>query len=106
MNAFTLLRARRYNNCLSRVNKNRLWILSLATSAILLAVACHPDAPPPKPKALTASELHGQRLYKTACASCHHAESEAPLHGPGMQGIFKKQFLPSGAPANDVRVQE
>lgn len=100
------MRAHRYNNCLGIVNKNGLRLLPLATSAILLAVACQPEPAPPKPKTLSASEVHGERLYKTSCATCHHADSTAPLNGPGMQGIFKKQFLPSGAPANDERVHE
>jgi mono/diheme cytochrome c family protein len=81
-------------------------VLLLATSAILLAVACQPEPTPPKPKTLTASEVHGERLYKTTCAACHHADSAAPLNGPGMQGIFKARYLPSGAPANDERVHE
>jgi mono/diheme cytochrome c family protein len=88
------------------VNKNRLWLLPLATSAILLAVACQPEPSPPKPKTLTVSEVHGERLYKTSCAACHHADSTGALNGPGMQGIFKNRYLPSGAPANDERVHE
>jgi mono/diheme cytochrome c family protein len=81
-------------------------MLPLATSVILMAVACQPEPSPPKPKALTASEVHGERLYKTSCAACHHSDSTAPLNGPGLQGVFKARYLPSGAPANDERVHE
>jgi mono/diheme cytochrome c family protein len=95
-----------YNNCLLIVSKNRLWIAPLMLSAALLVLSCKPESPPPAPKALNLSEEHGQRLYKSSCATCHRADSGAPLAGPGMQGLFKKPYLPSGAPANDERVQE
>jgi mono/diheme cytochrome c family protein len=91
---------------LSIADKKRFWVLPMAASVILMAVACQPEPAPPKPKAMTAAEVHGERLYKTACSSCHHSDSTAPLHGPGMQGILKSRFLPSGAPANDERVHE
>jgi mono/diheme cytochrome c family protein len=28
------------------------------------------------------------------------------MNGPGLQGIMKKQYLPSGAPANDERLRQ
>jgi mono/diheme cytochrome c family protein len=77
----------------------------LTLSVALLAVSCKPESNP-TPKALTVSQEHGQRLYKSSCAACHRADSGAPLAGPGMQGILSKQYLPSGAPANDERVHE
>jgi mono/diheme cytochrome c family protein len=55
---------------------------------------------------LTAQEERGERLYRAACAGCHRANSTDPLNGPGMKGLFKKQFTPSGMPANDERVTE
>jgi mono/diheme cytochrome c family protein len=100
------LAARRYNNRLSIADKYRIWLLPLAASVVLMAIACQPEPSPPKPKALTASEVHGERLYKASCAACHHADSTAPLNGPGLQGVFKAHYLPSGAPANDERVHE
>ncbi len=35
---------------------------------------------------------------------CHYPTSTEPLHGPGLQGLFMKPYMPSGAPANDDRV--
>jgi hypothetical protein len=35
---------------------------------------------------------------------CHYDRAEGPLHGPSLLGVFKKPYLPSGAPANDERV--
>jgi len=40
------------------------------------------------------------------CAACHNPRPSAPVQGPTLQGIFKKQYLPSGAPANDDRVRQ
>jgi mono/diheme cytochrome c family protein len=81
-------------------------VISLLTmaSAILLA-GCH-HLPRSKPLSqLTPTEMSGYNVYQQQCAQCHNANSEAPLHGPGLQGIFKKPYLPSGAPANDDRVR-
>jgi mono/diheme cytochrome c family protein len=71
----------------------------------LLAASCHPDTPPAKPKTLSASEEHGERVFKSSCAICHRTDTTAPMNGPGLKEVFKKQYLPSGAPANDERVQ-
>jgi mono/diheme cytochrome c family protein len=61
---------------------------------------------PAERPALTASQLRGQRLYQSSCAVCHRADSEAPLNGPGLKGMFNKKFLTSGLPATDERVEE
>lgn len=61
--------------------------------------------PPPKPlDQLTSQEARGHSVFEAHCASCHYDRKSAPLHGPSMLGVFKKQYLPSGAPANDDRV--
>ena len=76
----------------------------MAAAAAMLLSGCH-HLPPSKPLSeLTPAEMRGYQIYQVQCASCHHANSEEPLHGPGLQGIFKKKYLPSGAPANDDRV--
>ena len=41
-----------------------------------------------------------------ACAICHDPYSDSPRQGPGMKDLFRKKYLPSGAPANDERVRE
>lgn len=35
---------------------------------------------------------------------CHYDRTSDSLHGPPLRGIYKRQYLPSGAPANDERV--
>ena len=82
-------------------------MLPLGLSIVLLAASCSSkSASTAELKPPTASEEHGERLYKSSCAACHRADSKDPLNGPGMKGIFSAKFLPSGAPANDERVHE
>lgn len=71
---------------------------------ITILAGCH-RVPPSKPLSeLTPTEMQGHEIFQSHCAVCHHANSEEPLHGPGLQGLFKKPYLPSGAPANNDRV--
>ncbi|HEY0794780.1 MAG TPA: c-type cytochrome [Acidisarcina sp.] len=71
----------------------------------LLAAGCKPPLPPSKPLAdLTPQEANGYTVFRSACSGCHYANREDSLKGPGLQGLFKKPYLPSGAPANDDRV--
>ena len=75
-----------------------------ATVALMFLAGCH-RLPPSKPlNELTPTEVHGYQVYQAHCAVCHNANNEKPLHGPGLQGLFRKRSLPSGAPANDDRV--
>lgn len=79
-------------------------MLATATGLFFLA-GCH-HAPQSKPlSGLTPTEMQGYEVFQTHCAVCHYANSEKGLHGPGLQGMFTKPYLPSGAPANDDRVR-
>jgi len=65
---------------------------------------CHP-LPPSKPLSeLTPQEASGYQVFQARCAECHRATSQRALHGPGLQGLFKLPYLPSGLPAKDERV--
>jgi mono/diheme cytochrome c family protein len=79
-----------------------LVFIGLAAFAIASCSRSGSDAARP----LTAEESRGQRLYQGSCATCHRPNSTDPLNGPGLQGLFRKPYLPSGAPANDERVRE
>ncbi len=80
-----------------------LWIAG--GMGVLLLAGCR-RLPPSKPLSqLTPTEMRGYTVYQQQCAQCHNANSEKPLHGPGLQGLYKKPYLPSGAPANDDRVR-
>lgn len=61
--------------------------------------------PPPTPLAeLTPQQVQGHAVFQTKCGVCHADRTNDVLHGPALRGIFKKEYLPSGAPANDERV--
>jgi mono/diheme cytochrome c family protein len=56
---------------------------------------------------VTGDAGRGSASYDARCSSCHHADSEDAMFGPGLKGILKKDVLPStGRPttaANIVR---
>jgi mono/diheme cytochrome c family protein len=68
------------------------------------AVGCTKIPPPTPLSELNPQQLHGHDVYDTHCATCHNDRNNNPLNGPSLMGIFKKEYLPSGAPANDDRV--
>ena len=43
-------------------------------------------------------------MFVSRCSSCHYANTEKGLNGPGLEGLFRKPYLPSGAAAKDARV--
>jgi mono/diheme cytochrome c family protein len=67
-------------------------------------VGCKSVAPPTPLGDLNAQQMHGHAVYQAHCGVCHYDRKNAALHGPAMIGVFKKPYLPSGAPANDERV--
>ena len=73
---------------------------------LLLAAGCR-SLPPGKPLAsLTPEEARGRAVFVSTCARCHNAYDTQALHGPSLFGVFRKPYLPSGAPARDDRVTE
>ena len=71
----------------------------------LAALGCKPSLPPSKPLAdLTPQEAVGYQVFQSHCAACHFADRDGSLHGPSLHGLYKKPYMPSGAPANDDRV--
>jgi mono/diheme cytochrome c family protein len=84
-------------------------VFPLLASAVALCVlaGCGPPLPPSKPLSeLTTREASGHEVFVRACARCHHANDERSFHGPGLQGLYKRKYLQSGAPANDDRVTD
>ena len=79
----------------------------LAAAATLAAMfaGCGPSLGPSKPLSeLTPQETRGRTVYQQYCASCHYANQTGDLHGPSLFAMYRKKYLPSGAPANDERV--
>ena len=64
------------------------------------------STPPPKPLAeLTPAEQVGRAAFAAHCGTCHYDRETGSLHGPSLLGVYKKPYLPSGAPANDERIR-
>jgi len=87
--------------------------LRAALSALLCAVAllavsgCSVE--PRKSDAelgLEPTQAFGRHVFDANCARCHEPYSKSGLHGPSLHNLYKKQFMPSGQPANDDRIGE
>jgi len=72
--------------------------------ALVPALGCHPPTTSKPLSQLTPQEAAGQQVFVGRCSSCHLADSDEGLYGPGLQGLFRKPYLPSGGAANDTRV--
>jgi mono/diheme cytochrome c family protein len=82
-------------------------LTAITVSLLLSFIAC--EAEPRKTDAelgLTPQQAMGRRVYDARCAECHYAYSSRNLRGPTMHGLFQKQFMSSGIPANDDRVSD
>ena len=76
----------------------------LSLSAVVLLVGCHGTPPPVPLDQLNAQQQRGHGVFMAHCSMCHYDRVDKPMNGPSLRGLFKKQYLPSGAPANDDRV--
>lgn len=65
---------------------------------------CKSTSPPVPLSELNAQQMHGHAVFQTRCGLCHYDRQNSALHGPALLWVFKKPYLPSGAPANDERV--
>jgi len=82
-------------------------MLCLCVAMVIASAAGCTKLPPPTPLSeLNAQQTSGYNEYQAHCAQCHNDRTNDPLNGQSMRGIFKKQYLPSGAPANDDRVMD
>jgi mono/diheme cytochrome c family protein len=76
----------------------------LIFAGLIVVLGCR-HLPPSKPRSeFTPQEQAGRRVFVRHCSACHYADSEAGLNGPGLEGLFRKRYLPSGMVANDERV--
>ena len=79
-------------------------LLVLGTLSAALLGGCH-SVPPPVPlDRLDAQQQRGHGVFLAHCSMCHYDRIADPLHGPSLRGLYRKPYLPSGAPANDERV--
>ena len=91
------------------VNSNlrtRLPLVGLLCALYPILTGCRPTPSPATPlNQLTAQQTHGHAIFQANCSQCHDDRDPDALHGPPMLGVFRQQYLPSGAPANDDRVR-
>jgi mono/diheme cytochrome c family protein len=56
---------------------------------------------------LSDAARHGQYLFELHCADCHEsAHPELRKQPPKLEGLFRANTLPSGAPATDAQVRK
>lgn len=89
------------------MTKKLAFILTLLALALAFA-ACDP---PERLRSdaelgLNPTEAAGHHIFDHQCATCHAAYSSHVYKGPSLQGIYKKPYLKTGAPANDERVED
>jgi mono/diheme cytochrome c family protein len=78
---------------------------SIFAACVCIALTGCESTPPPKPlDQLTAQERAGHNAFLANCSTCHNDRETGALHGPSLLGVYKKPYLPSGAPANDDRI--
>ncbi|MGA1998499.1 MAG: cytochrome c [Terriglobales bacterium] len=86
--------------------RKRSFILILAAAAVLHTSCDTQIRKSDAELGLNPQQASGRHVYDRYCAMCHEAYSSRSLRGPSLEGVFKKPFMPSGAPANDERVGE
>lgn len=50
---------------------------------------------------LNQEQARGRRVFNIYCMNCHPAYSSRGNKGPGLKGLFKKPYFPSGLTATD-----
>lgn len=71
---------------------------------IAAALGCTKLPPPTPLSQLNDQQMLGHDVFQQHCLQCHYDRVNQSLAGPTLRGVFKRQYLPSGAPANDDRV--
>ncbi len=92
------------NGCMRKIANG---LLALGVAMMIAAAVGCTKLPPPTPLSeLNPQQARGHDVYQVHCAQCHNDRTNEPLNGQTLRGIFKKQYLDSGAPANDERVMD
>lgn len=77
---------------------------ALLSALVGLMSGCHRLPPPTPLNQLNSQQRRGHAVFQSRCGQCHYDREESSLHGPSLRGLYKRPYLPSGAPANDERV--
>ncbi|HXO44315.1 MAG TPA: cytochrome c [Candidatus Cybelea sp.] len=85
----------------------RIWLLAgIALVAFLAGCGDDSSLKTDAQLGLNSQQAAGRQLYRQSCAPCHDAHSVPGENGPNLKGLLKKQFLPSGLPANERFVRQ
>ena len=77
-------------------------LMGIASALLIFAAGCGEGRLKSNEElGLNAQQAEGRAIFDQTCRACHYAYSGSGNKGPGLKGLFKKQFLPSGRPAND-----
>jgi mono/diheme cytochrome c family protein len=76
--------------------------------AVMLMAGCEQDRSKMSDAelGLNAQQAQGRRVYNLHCLICHPAYSTSGNKGPGLKGLYKKDYLPSGLTATDEHVEQ
>jgi mono/diheme cytochrome c family protein len=86
-----------YDGCLRR---NAMILVGVAL--LVLIAGCGDPAPKTDAElGLDMQQTNGRQVFEHDCAACHNAYSSSGSKGPSLKRLFRKQYLPSGLPAND-----
>ena len=83
-----------------------IWSVALVAAAVMLATGCGDPNRTDAELGLNAQQASGRRVFQRYCAACHNAYSSSGSKGPSLRKLYRKQFLPSGLPANDRFVEQ
>lgn len=86
----------------------RIASILLTALALTLVTGCEPDLSKKTDAelGLNPQQAHGRHVYQSYCIQCHPAYSSSGNKGPGLKGIYKKEYLPSGLRAEDRFVED
>jgi mono/diheme cytochrome c family protein len=73
--------------------------------AVLAVIACILFIPACTMKReATGNPERGKQLFDSTCDACHYANSKVARAGPGLQDLYKKKTLMTGAPVTDANM--
>ena len=77
-------------------------LLAAAACIAVFAAGCGSDRVKTNAElGLNDQQAAGRAIFDHYCAACHNAYSFSGNKGPALKNLFRKQYLPSGLPAND-----
>ncbi len=82
--------------------------IPLLALALVLLAGCAKDRSQMSDAELGLNEqqARGRRVYNVYCLACHPAYSTRGNKGPGLKGLYGKEYLPSGLTPTDEHVEQ